>query len=531
MSARASQSRLLPMISLWIIALLTTSLWSLDAAEAGGQVRYAVVVGADEGLADEVSLRFAERDAARIADVLTRFGQVPEENLILLKGRSADDVTRVLGELGKRLAADEAADRESLLFFFYSGHADANELHLYGSRLPLKELKSLVDDSQAKLRVMVVDACRSGALTRLKGATPAEPFAIDAEDRLASEGMAIITSSAPGEDAQESDQIKGGIFTHHFIGGLLGAADASSDQRVTLNEAYRYAYEQTLRSTSRARFVQHPTYSFRMRGREDLVLTRLKETRGLGRMALQVDGRYLLLPQDDDGRVVELSTEGRTLVLLEPGQWLVRRRTDKTVYEARQQVSPGETTEVMAAAMSPVPFGQTVRRGDALSRQSAWVLTTGFEAAGSYQTQIGPTFGPTLGLRVDLAPVSLEARVRWGRTSSSNTDVDLTQDTLGFDLGALKLYDVAPPVALGFGVRLGVDAVNQRFETTGSGPARTAYAGRLSPVLRAEWNLAAWLTLGLEAGADMRWVQLEGELDASFNAVPVGGLTLGGYLP
>lgn len=276
-------------------------LWA-GAAAGAGQVRYAVVIGADEGLADEVRLRFAERDAARVSEVLTRLGQVPEENMVLLRGRSAEDVERVLTRLGRRLAADVEAGRESLLLFFYSGHADANDLHLYGTRLPLPRLKELVDSSGAQLRVLVVDACRSGALTRLKGANPAAPFTIDAEDRLASEGMAIITSSAAGEDAQESNQIQGGIFTHHFIGGLLG-------------------------------------------------------------------------------------------------------------------------------------------------------------------------------------------------------------------------------------LRVGGDIIWQQFDTSGRSPDRTAYAGRLAPLLRVEWSPTAWLSAGVEGGVEMVFVQLEGDASASLNAVPVLGLTLGGYLP
>lgn len=512
--------------ALWIASWLT-----LGAAEAApsAQVRYAVIVGADEGLADEAPLRFAERDASRLSDVLARFGQIPDENMLLLRGRTAEDVEHVLGEVAGRLAADAEAGRDSLLLFFYSGHADANDLHLYGTRLPLSRLKALVSQSQASLQVMVVDACRSGALTRIKGATPAAPFAIGADDRLDAEGLAIITSSSAGEDAQESDQIQGGIFTHHFIGGLLGAADASADQRVTLNEAYRYAYDQTLRATSKARFVQHPTYSFRMRGRDDLVLTRLTETRGLGRIGLQLAGRYLLLPQRREGPVVELSAEGQTHVLLEPGRWLVRRRTDEAVYEGHAEVRSGALEEIGADRLQAVPFGQTVRRGDALSRRSAWLVSAGAEISGAYQQGLPATLGPTLGARVDLAPLSLGLRLRWGRARADNEDLSLIQDTLGADLTALKLYDLAGDVAAGFGVRAGGDMIWQRFDTSGQGPTRTAFAGRASPLVRLEWSPAAWLVAGVEAGAEMIWVpRAEAR---SFNAVPTVALSFGGYLP
>ncbi|MEZ4468640.1 MAG: caspase family protein, partial [bacterium] len=245
-------------------ALALLLLW---AGAAFGEARFAVVIGANRGEADEVVLRFAERDAARFADVLTGFAGVPEEHLTLLKGRDAGRVQAAFAPLAGRIAAAGAAGHETVLFVYYSGHADAQALHLGGSRLPLAGLKGLVDAAGATVAVLVVDACRSGALTRVKGAAPAEPFEIHAEDRLASEGTAIIASSAAGEDAQESDQLEGGVFSHHLIAGLLGAADATGDRVVSLSEAYRYAYAETLRTTSRARFVQHPTYDFRLRGR------------------------------------------------------------------------------------------------------------------------------------------------------------------------------------------------------------------------------------------------------------------------
>ena len=128
-------------------------------------------------------------------------------------------------------------------------------MHLGTTRLDFTRLTSLVDQAGATLKVLVVDACRSGELTRVKGARPVQPFKIVSAERLKSEGNAIITSSAAGEDAQESDRLGGGIFSHHFMMGLRGAADRTGDRTVSLSEAYRYAYDQTLRTTSRARFL------------------------------------------------------------------------------------------------------------------------------------------------------------------------------------------------------------------------------------------------------------------------------------
>ena len=61
---------------------------------------------------------------------------------------------------------------------------------------------------------------------------------------------AYLTSSSEDEASQESDQIGSSFFTHYLVSGLRGAADASDDDLVTLEEVYRYAREETLTRTA-----------------------------------------------------------------------------------------------------------------------------------------------------------------------------------------------------------------------------------------------------------------------------------------
>ena len=125
---------------------------------------------------------------------------------------------------------------------------------------------------------MILDSCRSGALLALKGGTLGQPFDIRLADDLVSTGEAMIASSAADEAALESSEIGGSFFSHHFISGLRGAADASGDGVVTLAEAYQYAFARTLRTTSDTTVgPQHPAYDYHLAGRGDLVLTRLQQ--------------------------------------------------------------------------------------------------------------------------------------------------------------------------------------------------------------------------------------------------------------
>jgi len=73
----------------------------------------------------------------------------------------------------------------------------------------------------------------------------------------------ILTASSPDEVAQKSDQLQGSFFTHSLVTALLGAGDSDGDAAIALDEAYRYAYEATLRATSQTLLgTQHPSFRY-----------------------------------------------------------------------------------------------------------------------------------------------------------------------------------------------------------------------------------------------------------------------------
>lgn len=511
-------------------ALLPALLLALWAGPAqGAQSRLALVIGANLGEPGEEPLRYAERDASRFADVLTRFAGVPPEDLVLLRGPRAEAVERALARLSERAAERRAAGDETVLFVYYSGHADARALHLGTERLPLDHLQGAVAGSGSALSVLVVDACRSGALTRVKGARRVEPFRIVADDRLASEGSAIITSSAAGESSQESDQLGGGIFTHHFLHGLLGAADASGDRRVTLSEAYRYAYEETLRSTSRAPVVQHPTYAFRMRGREDLVVTRLADGAGLGRLRLEPAGHWLLLPRDGRGPgVEEVRSAGGTEVLVDPGRYTLRRRTAEAVFEGRADVAPGGATVVAEGQLRRMPYGMTVRKGYDAARRSVWGGLVESEVGGPVRAGLGVTPFGAVGARGDFEAVAVELRLRYGGLGRTQGEIELTQHQLEADGAALRLFDLGD-LSLGFGLRAGGGWIRQDFATEGEAPTRHAFVGRAGALVRVEYAALAALSVRLTGGLD--GYVLPDNDGVALAAAPFVGLGVTVYVP
>ena len=104
-----------------------------------------------------------------------------------------------------------------------------------------------------------------------------------------------MSAAGSGEEALESNSLKSGVFTHHLISALRGAADRDADGRVTLHEAYEYAYSGTLQTSSRTNErLQHPTISFAAEGAGPLVLTRIAPARSLLTLPAARDEQYVV---------------------------------------------------------------------------------------------------------------------------------------------------------------------------------------------------------------------------------------------
>jgi len=255
--------------------LCGTFAWTCNAAAQDSLFqgrRYALVIGANHGNADDQPLRYALRDARRVADTLSEVGGFAKGDIELLQEPNAQGVRDAYQKLRQRI--EQNGRNKTLLLVFYSGHADALAMHLGGSSLAWVELRKLIQDAQADVRLMIVDACRSGRATQVKGSHFVQAASQPQIGDSPLQGFAILSSATAGEDAQESDDLKASFFTHHLLSALQGAADTNRDGQISLQEAYRYTADRTIASTaSTLAGVQHPTYRYDIRGRTDVILT------------------------------------------------------------------------------------------------------------------------------------------------------------------------------------------------------------------------------------------------------------------
>lgn len=362
----------------------------LSSAPVRGETplrRFAVIAGNDEGGSGTRSLLYARDDARKIHDVLVRLGGVAAEDAMLLLDASAEELLTALGEMERRAGDASRRGERTVLFVYYSGHAKDGALRLGDSRLPFESLKRRLAQAPADVRIAVFDSCRSGQLTRTKGARRAPAFEIESDATRPARGLVILTSSAADEDSQESDLLGGSYFSHHLASGLLGDADRTRDGKVTLSEAYAYAYDRTLADTAEsAAGAQHPTFSYDLAGNGDVVLTELSQRQeGVLFPSEAPEGPYFLVDARGFVAAEVVKAKGaERRIALAPGKYRVKRRLADRLRIGEVEVVAGRLTRLDERALRDAPFSDDPVKGPGRSERLAPHWSIGL--AGSYQS-------------------------------------------------------------------------------------------------------------------------------------------------
>ena len=348
-----------PRVGLFLALVLTPAL-------ASAERRFALVAGNDVGGVDTRPLAFAAEDARRFHAVLTQLGGVASADADLLVNRRADELLRSLASLEARIADAQRHGERTVFIVYYSGHAKDGDLRLGDSRLSFSVLKARLAAAPADIRVGIFDACHSGIITRNKGARRAPAFEIEATGSQETRGLVLLSSASADEEAQESDEIGGSYFSQYLVSGLRGDADRSRDRRVTLSEAYAYAYARTVADTAEsAAGAQHPTFSFDLKGNADLVLTDLTNQReGLYVPAWAPAGTYYLI--DANGFIaaeVVKPADADRQIALPPGRYRVRRRLADRLRIGEIRVAEGQLHTLDESRLSDAPFSDDPVKG------------------------------------------------------------------------------------------------------------------------------------------------------------------------
>ncbi|MFP4440781.1 MAG: caspase family protein [Chloroflexaceae bacterium] len=179
----------------------------------------------------------------------------------------------------------QAAAEEDVLLFYFSGHGlaeggesyllpcDARLSALRHTAVVMQDLRDLLDQSPARARVVIIDACHSGAAIGKAPPTMTPEFIqrVFAE----AEGMAVLASCKQGQRSWEWPDQGRSVFTYYLLEALRGQADNDRKGFVTVSDAGRYVADRVKHWSVEHSVLQTPTLQYTVAG--DIVLCRVAQ--------------------------------------------------------------------------------------------------------------------------------------------------------------------------------------------------------------------------------------------------------------
>jgi hypothetical protein len=511
------------MIRIWSLPVLVLVMLAPCVLARADTRRVAVVVGNNQGSGAQPALRFAESDAEKLAMVLRELGDVRPDDLSLLQGASAERVRMAVRAARAKVNEAHAQGNRAVVVFYFSGHSDGLALELGRQRLGFAEIRTLLEATGADLRVAIVDTCKSGSLLAVKGGTPSPAFQIRLSDELDSKGEALLTSSAASELALESREIGGSFFTHHLVSGLRGAADRSGDGRVTLAEAYDYAFARTVSATARTVIgPQHPTYAYRIAGEGELVLARLGRSNAGAELSLPREfERVVVLDGKSERVLAEVTSAFSGPLALPEGPVRVLGFRDGRVFERKLTLSRGQRQSLDGSGFQVVERMHLLGKGgerDGGELDAPFTRPIGVTLSGGATQGVAAQLGVVPGVRVGLelgalSGVTVAAQATSGRgpTFRETTPSAAVGGRYGRRFGHLAFFA---------GAEVGGGAVLQRAD----GKRYASGLGYIAPVLGAAYQLQPAVAAFAQFSYAVQLLRRDGALDTNF--VPAAWLGL-----
>jgi hypothetical protein len=231
------------------------------------QRRYAVLIGVDtyEDRHAFPALKYCTADCKLLQQALVRAGGFSPENMVLLVDDSSrgEHLPRRNNLIAQVRGWAQRPGPDDLLLLAFCGHAreidgsvyllpsDARAADLPMTALPVAFLKSALQASPARSKVLFLDACHSGSGRDVVLMTASFM------EQLKADGAVILSACKVNEVAHECDAVKQGVFSYYLARGLNGeAADPSGV--VTCDGLYGYVHREVVRWSAARGLAQTP---------------------------------------------------------------------------------------------------------------------------------------------------------------------------------------------------------------------------------------------------------------------------------
>lgn len=273
----------------------------LATTTEGGQ-KWALVVGINE-YSNVPALQYASADAKGLYNALIKAG-FPSDNIMLMTDTATGPMYPTRGNLRARInQLATLVEKEDVLLVFFSGHGTEKNGQGYlvpidgsttdvSSLVPLSWVKKTLETSGAKHRLLILDACHSGAKAGDAAASPAKAML----SSLSGAAFATLSSCDTDQLSYEDKESGHGVFTSAIIEGLSGAADkqaqGNNDNIVNATELWAYAALKTKQWGIRNGKTQTPVLKGNFKGLIEIArfksLKELKEQKDKLRKKLEM---------------------------------------------------------------------------------------------------------------------------------------------------------------------------------------------------------------------------------------------------
>jgi len=272
-----------PIITLITFAILITTATAqrnvIPEAGSGSnrpRQKWAIIIGIDHYTDTGIrNLKWTVNDAKGVYDTITTIvGGFDRDNVLLMIPTVSDEnhkPTRnnILAMLTTWLSLP---DKQDTVLLYFAGHGierdgvsyilpqDAKMVRPKLTAIQTKYLKDALLACKAEKRILVLDACHSGA-------GRGENRMGKAFDRELSDakGMVTLASCKLNEISYEWDDKKHGVFTHYLIEALGGAAD-TGDGVLWSSEVNVYVWNKVRKWAARRGLKQNPKYVVAVEG-------------------------------------------------------------------------------------------------------------------------------------------------------------------------------------------------------------------------------------------------------------------------
>lgn len=192
------------------------------------------------------SIAFGPGDARSIAKI---FNDHRDADVFMLLNDNAtrDHILRVLKSKFSQ------AKPEDEIIFVYTGHGFDGGFSGYGKDETIfnYEIQNIMKASKASRKMIFMGNCHSGSLAKkYQNNTPERQ-----RNNRQNSNVILFMSSRPNENSWGNANSECSCFIKHVSRGLLGAADANKDNKVTVRELFNYVSPHVISETGGK---QHP---------------------------------------------------------------------------------------------------------------------------------------------------------------------------------------------------------------------------------------------------------------------------------